>query len=68
MEVVNKTLKNILKKKLDLTKGLWADELPQILWLYRITMKISIGETPFSLTYGTKAMILVEILLVQQEK
>lgn len=32
-----------------------------MLWVYRTTSGRSIGETPFSLTFGTKAMILVEV-------
>ena len=31
-----------------------------MLWAYRTTAKIYTGETPFSLTYGTEAVIPVE--------
>jgi hypothetical protein len=31
------------------------------LWAYKTTQKTSIGENPFLLTYGTKAIILAEI-------
>ena len=58
-EAINKTIVNGLKKRLEGTKGRWADELPNILWAYRITPRRSTGETPFSLTYGGKAVILV---------
>ena len=40
--------------------GLWADELPGVLWAYRTTTKTSTGETPLSLAYNTEAVILVE--------
>ncbi|GJY31912.1 reverse transcriptase domain-containing protein [Tanacetum coccineum] len=39
----------------------WLDELPNILWAHRTMLKTSIGETPFSLTYGSEAVIPVEI-------
>ena len=31
------------------------------LWTYQTTHRRSIGETPFSMTYGAKVMILLEI-------
>ena len=58
---VNKIIKFNLKTKLEEDKGLWAEELPQVLWAYRTTSLTSTGETPFSLAYGVEAMILVEI-------
>ena len=45
-------------------KGKWVDELPSILWAYRTTSQVSTGETPFSLVYGTDALIPVEVDLV----
>ena len=33
-EVVNKTILNELKKRLDGAKGRWAEELPNVLWAY----------------------------------
>lgn len=32
IEAVNKTIKHILKRKLDVSKGSWVDQLPQMLW------------------------------------
>ena len=57
----NKIIKRNLKTKLEEHKGVWADELPKVLWAYRTTSRTSIGEIPFSLAYGVKAMILVEV-------
>jgi transposase InsO family protein len=37
VEAVNKTIKENLKKKLEERKGVWADELPMVLWAYRTT-------------------------------
>nr|GEY10162.1 reverse transcriptase domain-containing protein [Tanacetum cinerariifolium] len=39
----------------------WVEELPHVLWAHRTMIKSSYGDTRFSLTYGTKAVILVEI-------
>ena len=59
--MTNRTLLKIIKTKLDDAKGAWPEELPNILWAYRTTARTPTGETPFKLTYGTEAMILVEI-------
>ncbi|GJV11997.1 reverse transcriptase domain-containing protein [Tanacetum coccineum] len=37
------------------------EEISHVLWAHRTMIKSSNGETPFSLTFGTKAVILVEI-------
>ncbi|XP_050259164.1 uncharacterized protein LOC126704182 [Quercus robur] len=60
-EVTNRTLLKIIKAKLDDAKGAWPEELPNVLWAYSITARTPIGETPFKLTYGTEALILVEV-------
>ncbi|GKF34305.1 reverse transcriptase domain-containing protein, partial [Tanacetum coccineum] len=39
----------------------WIEEIPHVLWGHRIMIKSSNGDTPFSLTYGTEAVIPVEI-------
>jgi hypothetical protein len=49
------------KKRLEKAKGRWVKELPSILWTYRTTPRSSTGETPFLLTYGVEAVILLEI-------
>ena len=51
---------NIINRRLEKAKGLWADKLPGVLWAYRTTANTSTGETPFSLAYGTEAVIPVE--------
>ncbi|GJV81110.1 reverse transcriptase domain-containing protein [Tanacetum coccineum] len=38
-----------------------VEELPHVLWAHRTMIKSSHGDTPFSLTYETKAVILAEI-------
>ena len=37
------------------------DELSHVLWAHRTTNKTSTGDTPFSLVYGTEAVIPAEI-------
>ena len=61
MEVTNWTLLKIIKTKLDDAKGAWPKELPNALWAYRTTARTPTGETPFRLTFGTEAVILVEV-------
>ena len=39
---------------------MWVEELPHVLWTYRTTPRRSIGETPFSMTYGAEAVIPLE--------
>ena len=54
---------NGLKKRLEGTKGKWAEELPDVLWVYQTTPRRSTGESPFSLTYGVEVVIPAEINL-----
>jgi len=61
VEAANKIILGQLKKRLGSAKGLWAEKLPEILWAYRCTPQTSTGETPFNLTYGTDAMLPVEV-------
>ena len=37
------------------------DELPGVLWAYRTTPRRSTGISPFAITYGMEAIILIEI-------
>ena len=59
-EAVNKVIVSGLKKRIDDAKGKWVEELPHVLWTYRTTPRRSTGETPFSMTYGTEAVIPLE--------
>uniref|UniRef100_A0A2N9HBH6 RNA-directed DNA polymerase n=1 Tax=Fagus sylvatica TaxID=28930 RepID=A0A2N9HBH6_FAGSY len=61
VEVTNRSLLKMIKTRLEGAKGLWPEELPNILWAYRTTARTPTGETPFRLTYGTEAVIPVEI-------
>ena len=56
-EAVNKVIVSGLKKRLDDAKRKWAEEMPHVLWTYQTTPRRSIGQTPFSMTYGAEAVI-----------
>ncbi|XP_010271742.1 PREDICTED: uncharacterized protein K02A2.6-like [Nelumbo nucifera] len=60
-EVTNRILLHGLKTHLDQAKGRWVEELLSILCAYRTTPRTATRETPFKLTYGSEAMIPVEI-------
>ncbi|KAL5567548.1 hypothetical protein UlMin_024123 [Ulmus minor] len=61
VEAVNKTIKRNLERKLEGLKNAWVEELPRVLWAYRTTSRTATGETPFSMTYGTEAVLPVEV-------
>ncbi|GJZ25097.1 reverse transcriptase domain-containing protein [Tanacetum coccineum] len=61
VERVNRSLGEGIKARLDERSKDWIEELPHVLWAHRIMIKSSNGETPFSLTYGTEAVIPAEI-------
>ena len=61
VEVTNRTILHGLKIRLNEAKGLWIEELNSVLWAYRTTPYVPIEESPFSLAYGTEAMIPLEI-------
>uniref|UniRef100_A0A2N9FT45 Uncharacterized protein n=1 Tax=Fagus sylvatica TaxID=28930 RepID=A0A2N9FT45_FAGSY len=63
VEVTNRSLLKMIKTRLEGAKGLWPEELPNILWANRTTARTPTGETPFRLTYGTEAVIPVEVSL-----
>ncbi|CAL2239488.1 unnamed protein product [Prunus armeniaca] len=62
-EAFNKVLCNILKKIVSGTKKDWHEHLPEALWAYRTTVRTSIGCTPYSLVYGSEAILPLEIPL-----
>lgn len=60
-ESTNKTIFNNIKKNLEDCKGKWLDELPKVLWAHRTTKRTSTGESPFTMVYGTEAVIPTEV-------
>ena len=61
VEVTNWTLLKIIKTRLEGAKGIWPDELPSVLWVYRTTVRTPTGETPFRLAYGADVVIPAEV-------
>ncbi|KAD5508946.1 hypothetical protein E3N88_16649 [Mikania micrantha] len=62
-ESSNKIIINNLKKKLGSKKGKWTEELPFVLWADRTTTKNATGQTPFSLVFGSKAVLPTEMII-----
>ena len=54
----------IIKTQLEGAKEVWPDELPGVLWAYKMTVRTPTGETPFKLAYGSKAVIPAEVHMV----
>ena len=51
----------IIKTWLEGAKGAWPDELPSVLWAYRMTMRSPTRETSFKLAYGSEVVIPAEV-------
>ena len=60
-ESSNKLMIDGIKKRLDLKKGHWADELDGVLGSHRTTPRGATKSTPFSLAYGVEAMAPAEV-------
>ena len=58
----------IIKTRLEGAKGVWPDELPGVLWAYRMTVRTPTGETPFKLAYGSEAVIPADRVMTYQDK
>jgi hypothetical protein len=41
--------------------GDWANDLPEVLWVYRTTKRTPTEETPYALAFGTKVIIPAEL-------
>nr|GEV21767.1 reverse transcriptase domain-containing protein [Tanacetum cinerariifolium] len=61
VERANRNLREGIKARLDARSKNWIEELPHVLWAHRTMIKSSNGDTPFSLTYKTEAVIPAEI-------
>ncbi|GKA59094.1 reverse transcriptase domain-containing protein [Tanacetum coccineum] len=61
VERANRSLGEGIKARLGEGNKNWIEEIPHVLWAYHTMIKSSNGDTPFSLTYGTEAVIPAEI-------
>ena len=50
-----------IKTQLEGAKGIWPNELPNVLWAYKMTIRTPTRETPFKLTFRSDEVILVEV-------
>ena len=60
-KVTNRSLLKIIKTWLEGAKGAWPEELSNVLWVYKTTTRVPIGETLFKLMFRTKVIIPVEV-------
>ena len=60
-EAANKVILRALKRRILTTKSLWPEEISRILWAYHTTPQKTTHETPFSLVYGTDALLPIEV-------
>ena len=60
---MKRSLLKIIKTRLVGAKSIWPEELLCVLWAYRTTLRTPTRETPFRLTYGSKAVIPAEVRL-----
>ncbi|XP_075665215.1 uncharacterized protein LOC142634849 [Castanea sativa] len=58
---MNRSLLKIIKTWLEGAKGIWLEELPSVLWAYRMTARTSTRETPFRLAYENETVIPTEV-------
>ncbi|GJZ29514.1 reverse transcriptase domain-containing protein [Tanacetum coccineum] len=61
VERAHKSLMHGLKARLRQERIGWVDELPNVPWAHLTMLKTSNGETPFSLTYESEAIISTDI-------
>ncbi|GJS84396.1 reverse transcriptase domain-containing protein [Tanacetum coccineum] len=61
VERANRSLGEGIKARLEARNKNWMEELPHVLWAHYTMIQSSNGDTPFSLTYGTDAVIPAEI-------
>ena len=67
VEVMNQSLLKIIKTRLEGAKGIWPNELPSVLSVYRTTARTPTGETLFRLACRSDAIIPVEIRLTSYQ-
>ncbi|XP_071709114.1 uncharacterized protein [Rutidosis leptorrhynchoides] len=63
VDVTNRDIVTGIKARLGKHRQGWVDELQHVLWAHQTTPKDSKNETPFSLVYGTEAVIPAEVLI-----
>jgi hypothetical protein len=62
-ESSNKNLIKIIKKMLSQNKKAWDSHLKYVVWADRVSIKRSIGTSPFQLVYGMEAIFPIQLSL-----
>ncbi|XP_071704516.1 uncharacterized protein [Rutidosis leptorrhynchoides] len=62
-QVTNGDIVHAIKARLGKQRKGWVDQLPKVLWAHRTTPKNSTGEIPFSLVYGSEAVLHAKIVV-----
>lgn len=60
-EAFNKILGKVLKKTVSKYRRDWHDRLSEALWPYRVTVRTPTQATPYSLVFGSEAILPLEI-------
>ncbi|RVX04727.1 hypothetical protein CK203_024997 [Vitis vinifera] len=60
VEAANKNVKRILRRMVETSRD-WSEKLPFALWAYKTSFRTSTGTTPYSLVYGMKVVLPIEI-------
>ncbi|XP_028084374.1 uncharacterized protein LOC114285532 [Camellia sinensis] len=60
VEAANKNIKTILQKMVETYKD-WSEKLLFAFWGYRMSIRTSIGVTPYSLIYGMETVLPIEV-------
>ncbi|KAJ0435753.1 putative nucleotidyltransferase, Ribonuclease H [Helianthus annuus] len=66
VERTNRSIVEGIKTRLGRYENNWLEELPSVLWAIRTTEKTSHKKTPYSLVFGSEAVIPAEIGVVTQ--
>eukprot|EP00253_Pinus_taeda_P011560 PITA_11560 len=60
VEAINKVLVIMIRQIIGIHRSNWHNMLFSVLWVYRTSVKTSIGFTPFQLVYGLEAVLPIE--------
>jgi hypothetical protein len=63
VESSNKNIINIIKKVLSQNKKAWDSHLKYVVWEDRVSIKRSLGTSPFQLVYGLEAIFPIQLSL-----
>ncbi|XP_009385521.2 uncharacterized protein LOC103972866 [Musa acuminata AAA Group] len=61
-ELTNRSILDGLRRRVSVAQSAWVDELPSILWSLQTTPKTATGESPYSLSFGTEAVLPPEMV------